>query len=149
MSSYVFELLCGDGKGSFRPAQVQVQTRPKALTAQPHPSPRPSSAPRTVPLKVLVDAAAQKGLAVGGEEVLHVLLVLAEPGLLAHLHGQPMITLFLWQCGSCPAQPRTATSAAVCGPRSTTKRTSHTRTDLPRLRHTPAVGPGHTPACTS
>ena len=46
MSSYVFQFFCGDGRGSFRPAQVQVQTRPKALTAQPHPPPHPSSAPR-------------------------------------------------------------------------------------------------------
>ena len=44
----MFQFFCGDGRGSFRPAQVQVQTRPKALTAQPHPPPHPSSAPRSM-----------------------------------------------------------------------------------------------------
>ena len=53
MSSYVFQFFCGDGRGPFRPAQVQVQgqTRPKALTAQPHPPPRPTSAPRPARLR--------------------------------------------------------------------------------------------------
>ena len=103
MSAYVFQFFCGDGEGSFRPAQVQVQgqTRPKALTGQPHPPPRPTSAPRSMlpqqrPAEsVGRDSSAERTRRRRRRSPSRSFLVLAEPGLPAHLPAQPQITLFL------------------------------------------------------